>query len=100
MPKITTEIPHNLEKEEAATRLRDELDKRRAELEQHVSDLQANWSGEELAYSFSTFGFKVDGTLLVEQDHVKVDANVPLPALMFKGRIQQTIQDEFGKLLS
>ena len=100
MAKITTQVPHTLQKEEAATRLRDELEKRRGELEQHVSDLEANWTGEELAYSFSTFGFKVNGTLQVEQDLVKVNANVPMPALMFKGKIEQTIQDEFGELLS
>jgi hypothetical protein len=94
------EVPHNLEKEVAATRLRDALEQRRGELEQQVSDLETNWSGEELAYSFSTFGLKVGGTLLVQQDSVKVDASIPLPAMMFKGKIKQAIEEEFGKLLT
>ena len=100
MAKITMEVPHGLEKDVATTRLRDELEKRRGELEQHVSNLQANWSGEKLAYSFTTFGFKVDGTLLIQQGSVRVDANIPMPALLFKGKIEETIQNEFGRLLS
>ena len=100
MTTITTEMPHSLPKAEVATRLRNELDKRRGELEQKVSDLETHWSGDELAYSFAIYGFKVEGTLVVAEDSVKIMSNVPMTALMFKGQIQQTIQNEFDKLIS
>ena len=100
MARIAMEVPHTLGKEKAASQLKEQLENRRDEIEQHVTNLKADWADDELAYSFSTFGFKVDGTLVVDDGCVKVGANVPLPAMMFRGRIEQLLQDELGKLLA
>ena len=76
------------------------VEKRRDEIEEHVTNLEADWTDDELAYSFSTFGFNINGNLVVDEGCAKVAANVPLPALMFRGRIEKLIQDELGKLLA
>jgi hypothetical protein len=100
MARIAMEVPHTLGKEKATSQLKEQLEKRRDEIEEHVTNLKADWTDDELAYSFSTYGFNINGNLVVDEGCAKVLANVPLPALMFRGRIEKLIQDELGKLLS
>ena len=100
MAQLKMEAPHKLGKDEAAARLKQQLDKRRDEFQQHVKNLETNWSGEELAFSFSAVGFQVGGTLAVDDDRVQVNAQIPLPALMFKGKIEEMFQQQMGLLLT
>ncbi len=51
-------------------------------------------------YSFSTYGFNIKGDIDVEPDQVKVNGNLPFAAMMFKGKIEQTVREELEKLLA
>ena len=43
---------------------------------------------------------KVSGTVTVEEAAVKMDAQVPLAAMMVRGMIEKRIQEELGNLLT
>ena len=100
MPGFSMVVPHTLEQEDATGRLKSGLDNIRQAYQQHFSDLEESWEGNVLTYSFKTFGFKIQGTVAVEPAEVKLDAKLPLAAVMFKGRIEEQIREQMGKLLA
>ena len=65
-----------------------------------VQDLVENWQGNNLNFSFKTYGFDVSGTVAVEPNAVRIDSKIPFAAMMFKGKIEQTLKDELAKLLA
>ena len=65
-----------------------------------VNDLEESWSDNIVQFSFKTYGFSVAGNMTVEPDDVRFDAKVPMAAMMFKGKIEQTLRDEITKVLS
>ena len=100
MGQLTMEVPHDLGKEEAGARLTSFLEQKRDEYEEHMGGLEADWTGEELTFSFAAVGMKVNGNMVVEDDCVRINAKLPLVAMMFKGKIEQTIRDELGTVFS
>jgi hypothetical protein len=94
------EVPHDLGKEEAGARLTGFLEKKRNEYGEHMGGLEADWTGEELTFAFSAAGMKVNGNMLVEDDCVRINAKLPIVAMMFKGKIEQTIRDELETVFS
>jgi hypothetical protein len=100
MPGISLVVPHTLGQEEAVTRLRDRVGAVRQMYQQQVSELEEAWVGNVLNYSFKTFGFTIKGTVAVEPAQVKLDASLPLAALMFRGTIEKQIRDHMTRLLA
>ena len=100
MPGISLVVPHTLGQEEATSRLKHGFGDIRQTYQQHVSDLEETWDGNVLTYSFKTFGFTIKGTVAVEPSKVKLDASLPLAAMMFKGTIEKQILDQMNKLLA
>jgi len=100
MPRLAMEVAHALGQEEAARRLKDKFSSVKQEHGDQVKDLRDQWEGNTFSFGFKTMGMKVEGTVSVEEDRVKLDARLPLAAMMFKGKIQQGIRDELGEVLS
>lgn len=65
-----------------------------------VRDLEESWNGDTLTFAFSTFGFKLRGTLQVQPQHVQMDAELPLAAIMFRGRLEQEFRETLTRVLS
>ena len=100
MPSISLAVPHTLGQEEATSRLKHGFGNIRQTYQQHVSDLEETWDGNVLTYRFKAFGFTIKGTVAVEPSEVKLNSNLPLAAVMFKGTIEQQIRDQVTKLLA
>lgn len=100
MPSLSVNVPHSLGQEEATQRLKDGFQKVMDEFGQHISDFQEEWNGDTLGFSFKTFGSRIKGTVTATESEVKVDAGLPLAAMMVKGMIEQRIHDELGKVLA
>jgi hypothetical protein len=100
MPTVTITTPHSLGAEEATTRLKSFFAKLKERHADKVSNLEEAWNDNKLDYSFSTYGFNVKGDIAIEPDQVKVNGNLPFAAMMFKGKIEQTVRDELEKLLA
>jgi hypothetical protein len=100
MPSVNITTPHALGAEEATARLKSLFEKLKERHGDKVSNLEESWSDNKLDYSFSTYGFNIKGDIAVEPDQVKVNGNLPFAAMMFKGKIEQTVREEMEKLLA
>lgn len=99
MPKSTISVNHGLGQERAVELLKQFLPKLRDKFQGQVSDLQEAWNHNILDFSFKTFGFKIDGKLDVAEDNVKLEQNLPLAAMMFKAKIEESVRAELQRLL-
>jgi len=100
MPSLTISTPHTLTAEEATARLKSFFQKLKERHGDKVSNLEESWDGNCLSYAFSTYGFNIKGDLTVEPGEVKVNGSLPFAAMMFKGKIEQSVRDELEKLLA
>jgi hypothetical protein len=100
MPRITMATAHNLGREEAARRLKEKFGSVRAKYGSQVNNLQEKWDDHTFSFDFTTLGMAVSGTVEVGEAHVKLDAELPFIATLFRGAIEQRISEELGGLLS
>ena len=99
MPKLTTETPHALARDEAIRRLKERFGEARDTYGSQVTDLHEQWNGGTLSFSFKVVGMSIAGTVAVEDSAVKLDAELPMAAIMFKGMIEGRIREELNTLL-
>ena len=100
MPRITLEVPHSLGLEEATRRLKDKFAAAKAEHGDRVSNLREEWRDHTLSFALQAMGMGVSGTVAVEPDQVKLDAELPFAAAFFKGAIEQRLRQEVAVLLA
>lgn len=100
MPKTSLSVPNPLTQQEARQRLHEFLPQVRERYQGQITNVEESWEGDTLHFSFSTFGIQIKGTIAVEDSEVKFTGELPLAAMMFKGRIEQSIRDELTKLLA
>jgi hypothetical protein len=100
MPSLTITVPHSLGADEATTRLKNFFQKMKERHGDKVSNLEEAWDGNRLNYAFSTYGFHIKGDVSVEPNEVKMNGALPFAAMMFKGKIEQTVREELDKLLA
>jgi hypothetical protein len=99
MPRLSLEIPHSLGQDEATQRLKDKFAAALAEHRERVNDYQEQWQDHTVSFSFRTMGAKIGGVLAVEPQRVKLDLNLPLAAMLFRGVIEERIRQEVVDLL-
>jgi hypothetical protein len=100
MPSLKLTFPHQLGQPEAIARLKNLLTRVKEKYQAQVSDLQEAWNGNTLNFSFSTYGFKVAGDVIVQPTEVQLDGQIPMAAMMFKGKIENAIRDQLAKELA
>lgn len=100
MPGFSTEVPHTLGKDAALDKLKGFLAQVKERYPREISEIHGDWADNILTYSLTTFGIKVDGTLVVEDDVVKMEGNLPFAAMMFKGKISDSIRVALEKAIA
>ena len=100
MPKLSMETAHELGQEEATKRLKAKFHVVRQQHGHKAADLVEQWEGNVLSFAFKAMGMAVSGTVTVEDALVKLDAKLPLTAMMFKGMIEKGIRKELGDVLT
>ena len=100
MPKLSIDVPHRLSEEEALTRIQTMLGDMKRQYATYFSDLEETWTGNDGRFSVKAMGFNVSGTIAVEPARVALNADLPLAATPFKGRIEQAIREEAERLLA
>ncbi len=100
MPRITMATEHALGSDEAVRRLKEKFSFARDTYGSQVSDLREEWDGHILSFGFKSMGMKVEGTVTVEDSQAKLDAKIPLAAMIFRGAIEKQIREELGDLLA
>jgi hypothetical protein len=100
MPALSLSVPNPLGQQEASQRLKLFLTKIKERHQDKVSNLEEEWPDENhLKYRFKTFGFDIQGDAKVEPQAVLLNLTLPFTAMMFKGKIEQTLRDELTRLL-
>lgn len=99
MPKFSFVLDHELTKDEVKSRLERFTEALQSKYQDHVSDLQQHWSGDTLSYGFKTFGVKLAGDMIVHDDRLAVEGDLPFAAMMFKGKIESEMREQLGRLL-
>ncbi len=100
MPKLALTVPHTLSQEEATRRLQERLNVARQTFHDRVQNLEEHWEGHRLTFRFNTFGFSIQGELASEPAEIRLNADLPLAAMMFKGIIEQQVRDELSRILA
>jgi hypothetical protein len=99
MPKLVLNIPHALSKQEALSRIQHFLPQLKAQHSDKISDLYESWSGNTGTFKFKISGFKVSGSIVVDDTVVTITGDLPLLALPFKSQIESTIIQQAEELL-
>jgi len=99
MPKIELNIPHSLTKDEALTRIKNFLPQLKEQHADQIKDLEESWNGNTGVFQFKISGFKVSGSLEVEESSVVIKGDLPFAAILFKGQIEETIRAKAVELL-
>jgi len=99
VPKSTINVPHQLGKDMALTRIKDILVQAKAQYGDKISDLQEDWTNEGGSFSFRAMGFKISGSMTVTDSNVEILGDYPFAALPFKGTIEATLRERAERLL-
>lgn len=100
MSKLEMNIPHQLEQQEALSRVQSLLTRVQSQFGSQVQDMHQEWNGNTGVFSFKVMNMPVSGTLTVNQGNVALDSQLPMAAAMFSGKIKSVIMEEAKKVLS
>ncbi|HWA99832.1 MAG TPA: polyhydroxyalkanoic acid system family protein [Pirellulales bacterium] len=99
MPKINFSVPHSMTAADASAKLHEFMPRIRSQYQDQIKDVTENWNGNTLEFSFKTLGFTFKGTLASQDNNTDVVLEIPLAAMMVKGRIEQEVKGGLQKLL-
>ena len=100
MPAFHVETAHTLGQSEAVVRLKSFVDNIREQFKEQVTEMTGEWGESSLRFSLTTYGFTISGTLNVKENQIDVEGQLPFAAVAFRGKIQQTIEQELNRALT
>jgi hypothetical protein len=104
MPKFSFSVPQTLGKDTAKVKFKEYIERSREFFEKQTQDRVEDWSkwdaNDSYSFSFKTFGFKISGEMTILEDAVKVDGDLPIAAMMFKGKVEEGFRDIVRRALS
>lgn len=100
MPSIKVSVPHKLGQEEATRRLKNFIQEMREQYGSQAKNVQETWNGNTGQFSMDVMGMTLRGTLNIEPDQASMEADLPMAAMMFKGKIESQVRDKMGSLLA
>ena len=100
MPEMKLSVPHQLNQDEAATRIKGLIKQVQAQYADKVSNLKESWEGNTGNFSFEVMGFPISGTLRIESSQVMMTGQIPFAAMPFKGMIENTLREKMTGLLA
>ncbi|MEC9095535.1 MAG: polyhydroxyalkanoic acid system family protein [Planctomycetota bacterium] len=100
MPGFLTAVDHSLGQTEAQTRVTTFLDQIQNQYQDMVSSWSGEWEENNLNFELLAMNMKVTGVLEVTDDAVIVGGSIPFAMMMFKGKLEKTMQEELRKLLA
>lgn len=99
MPKMSIDVPHNLQRGEAQSRIQGMLDNLKEQYGDKITDVREQWNGDTGTFSFKAMGMNVAGTLNVTDSDVRMRGDIPWAAKPFQGTIEATIRERTERLL-
>lgn len=99
MAALNINIPHNLTKDEALSRIKGLLQQVKEEQANVVSNVKENWQDDKGEFSFTAMGFDLSGLIDVKEDGIDINAELPFAVSLFKGKIKEIITEKATALL-
>jgi putative polyhydroxyalkanoate system protein len=99
MPKFNVDVPHSLTADDARARLGRFADALADKFKDKISELEQHWEGDALAFRLKTYGIPLEGRITVDENRLHLAGDLPFSAVMFKGKIENSIRDELTKLM-
>ncbi len=91
---LIVSIPHNLGKEEALRRLRGGVTRLKSQFGDKIASVDETWSGDRMDFRVGAMGQTVNGHLDVQQDHVRVEVQLPWILAMVAEKAKTFIQKQ------
>ena len=66
----------------------------------NVSNIERQWDGNVLRFAFQAHGMNIKGTLLVTDDEIIIESELPFMARPFEGVVRSAIELKLDTLLS
>jgi len=100
MASFSMNIPHQLSKEEALSRIKQLLGKLQQDQKSIVSNVQEKWNGDTGQFKFNAKGYDLAGSIKVQESNIQLDATLPFAVSLFQGSIKNIINSKSRELLS
>lgn len=84
-------FPHGTTKARALEELKAHGPKLIARFGSGISDLRQEWKENRLTFSFWAQGVAISGRLVVGEENVELEANLPFLAMLFEGQIRERV---------
>ena len=91
-------LPHKFSRSEALQRIKDALNEARPKFKDQVEIHEEKWEGGVLTFSFTAQGYKISGTLAVEDSQYVLNAKLPLMFRLFEGTIEAKIKEQIAQM--
>ena len=99
MPTLSLKVSHALTQQEALTRIQRFLPQLKSQHFDKIYDLEETWSGNTGSFKFKLSGFKVSGTVVVEEYVVIITWDLPFLTIPFKSLTEDTIWQQVEAIL-
>jgi len=100
MAKIDIQVPHKLEKNVAASRIKQSIEDAQKQHSGMYQQADTEWDDNTLTFSIKVYGMSISGTLEVTEQFVHLITKLPMAATLYKGTIQEKMQEELAKVLA
>ena len=89
MPKVKVSVPHTLDQDEMMVRARPVVEKTVRDFE--GENAEYDWSDRSAEFRFTSRGFKISGTLTVDESNAAIEVVLPFAAMMFKNKVEKAV---------
>jgi Putative polyhydroxyalkanoic acid system protein (PHA_gran_rgn) len=95
---LIVSIPHNLGREEALRRLKGGMGNLRTQFGDKLTRLEDTWTGDRMDFNLAALGQSVSGHLVVFEDTVRVEVQLPWLLSMIVNKVRPFIEKQ-GQLM-
>jgi len=100
MPKFNVNVPHEIDRTEAITKLKSFMEAARADSPVELSDIKEDWDESgNLDFAFSAMGFRIAGQMVTESLQVSIKGELPFAALPFRGAIENQLASKIKEAI-
>ncbi|MDO4558158.1 MAG: polyhydroxyalkanoic acid system family protein [Planctomycetia bacterium] len=91
MPSFRIQVPNSRPREEKVARLRSFVSRMERKFAGNISQARSEWTDDRMTFSLVFHGFRIAGTMTVENEEVIVEGRIPILAVPFMRRIEDEI---------
>jgi len=100
MPRVDMSVAHGLGREEALRRMKQKVETLQRTYGSKAKELTLDWADNVLQMAIQAMGFKIAGTVTVEDALVRLQADIPLSALPFRSLVERRVKDDLESMLA